>query len=121
MIKTKPDEFKKFNNTLMGNSQRVFIPWYFPCKRNGKDPDPGAILNIDPTSKGSWHHPSARLTVEQAVQLLKRGYNIGISARKGDPLIIIDIDNQKYLDQLPKETLTVISRKRSGCHAFCAF
>ncbi|KKK66602.1 hypothetical protein LCGC14_2962450, partial [marine sediment metagenome] len=44
---------------------------------------------------------------------------LGLSARADDPLIIIDIDNPKFQEQLPKKTLTATSRKRAGSHAFC--
>ena len=90
----------------------------FPCKPNRKDPSPLAIININKESKGSWHHESARLSKEQCIEHIKKGYNIGISARKDDILIIGDIDDRKYFDQLPKNTLTVTSRRRQGWHFF---
>ena len=111
-------EFEKFYALLMQNAPEDYIPWFFPCKPNRKDPDPTAILKIDSTSKGSWHHESARLSKEQCIEHIKQGYNIGISARKDDYLIIGDIDDKKYFDQLPKNTLTITSRKRNGWHFF---
>jgi putative DNA primase/helicase len=112
-------EFEKFYDLLMKNSPENYIPWFFPCEKNGKNPSPEAILNLDSTSKGSWHHIAARLNKEQCIRHIRQGYNIGLSARTGDPLIIIDIDNPFYLNQLPNDTLTTISRKRVGAHAFC--
>ncbi len=70
-------------------------------------------------TKGSWHMPHARLTKEQVIEHIRQGYNIGLSARTDDALIIIDIDEEEYLNQVPKETLIVTSRKRAGLHAFC--
>ena len=112
------DEFNKFYDLLMKDAPEGYKPWFFPCIKNDKAPDGNAILKIDATSKKSWHHESARLSKEQAIEHIKAGGNIGISARKDDPLIIGDIDNEKYLNQLPKKTLTTTSRKRTGAHFF---
>jgi len=111
-------EFEKFYDLLMKEAPEWYIPWFFPCEPCGKDPSSEAILKINSTSKGSWHHQSARLNKAQCIDLIKRGYNIGISARTGDPLILIDVDKSEYLNQLPTNTLTVTSRKRDGAHAF---
>ena len=111
-------EFEKFYTLLMQNAPDDYMPWFFPCKPNRKDPSPLAIINIDKESKGSWHHESARLSKDQCIEHIKAGNNIGISARKDDILIIGDIDDEKYFDQLPKNTLTVTSRKRQGWHFF---
>jgi len=69
-------------------------------------------------AKGSWHGEHARLNKEQVIEHLKQGWNIGISARTGDPLIIGDIDEEEYLNQIPENTLVVTSRKRAGVHFF---
>jgi len=118
-LKERIKQFEKFYHFLMKEAPKNYTPWFFPLQPKGKDPSPQAILNIDSTSKGSWHHESARLTKEQCIEHLKKGYNIGLSARKEDPLIIIDIDEAGYLDQTPTDTLTVTSRKRAGSHSFC--
>ncbi len=111
-------EFEKFYALLMQNAPEGYSPWFFPCEKNGKNPSPEAIFNIDHTSKGSWHHDSARLDYQEVIEHIKMGYNIGISARKNDSLIIGDIDEIKFIEQLPKGTLTTTSRKRVGCHFF---
>jgi len=111
-------QFEKFYHFLMKESPRGYIPWFFPCDKKGKNPSTSAILKINPLSKGSWHHESARLNKEQCIEHLREGYNIGISARTGDPLIIGDIDEAKYMNQMPKDTLTTTSRKRCGGHFF---
>ena len=112
------NEFKIAYDLLMKDAPKGYKAWLFPCKANRKDPSPSAILKIDKTSKGSWHHDSARLSREQAIEHIKAGGNIGLSARKDDPLIIGDVDEEKYLNQLPKNTLTQTSRKRTGAHFF---
>jgi len=114
----KIEYFLKFYNCLMKNAPDKYIPWFFPCMKNGKNPDPKAILKIDSNSKGSWHHESARLSKEQCIEHIKMGYNLGISARKGDKLVIGDIDEKEYLKDVPPNTLTVTSRKRDGIHFF---
>jgi P4 family phage/plasmid primase-like protien len=135
--------FKEFHHYLTENAPEGYNPWFFPCAVRNKNPDPKAIIKRAPPkcpecnqewkydekqkkilcpkckkAKGSWHQPYARLNKKDAVTLIKEGYNIGISARKGDPLCIIDIDSEKYLDQISKDTLVVRSRKRAGMHAF---
>ena len=118
-VEFKLKQFEKFYHFLMKESPKGYVPWFFPCAKNGKNPSHEAILKIDRNSKGSWHHEKARLNKEQVIEHIKRGYNIGLSARKGDSLIIVDIDSEKYLNQIPKDTLTARSRKRAGLHAFC--
>ena len=112
------EQFKKFYDLLMSNAPMEYKPWFFPCDKGGKNPSPLAILKLDKESKGSWHHDSARLDKDEAIKLIKEGYNIGISARNNDALIIGDIDEKEYIDQVPKNTLTSISRKRCGRHFF---
>lgn len=111
-------EFITFYNCLMDNAPSGYTPWFFPCVTKGKNPDPNAIIKINSESKGSWHHESARLNKEQCIKRIKEGGNIGISARRGDPLIIGDIDELEQLSQMPQGTLTTISRKRQGGHFF---
>jgi len=114
----KIKQFEKFYYFLMKEAPKDYIPWFFPCEPNGKDPCSDAIKKIDPSSYGSWHHEKARLNKEQVIEHIKQSYNIGISARKDDPLIIGDVDNPKYMNQTPKNTLTTRSRKRVVGHFF---
>ena len=44
-------EFEKFYALLMQTAPEDYIPWFFPCKPNRKDPDPSAILKIDNANK----------------------------------------------------------------------
>ncbi len=112
------NQFKRFYELLMKNAPLNYKPWFFPCDKGGKNPSALAILKLNRESKGSWHHDSARLDYDEVIEHIQQGYNIGISARNGDPLIIGDIDEKEYLNQVPKETLTAISRKRCGRHFF---
>ena len=142
-MNTSVRDFELFYNSLMQSAPKGYVPWLFPVKANGKDPDALAIgmragtksgcCNADwikvqrgkypktmcskcGTGKGSWKAPWAKLTKEEVVQRLKEGKNYGISARKDDPLVIIDKDTLEAEE--PKETLTVTSRKRIGKHFF---
>ena len=122
MIKTKPEEFVKFHKALMSNAPEGYIPWYFPVKKSNKAPDAQAIAKRSPVeaseNPSSWIAQWARLSFEEAYKRLVSGYNVGIAGRKYDDLIIIDIDHPKYIKYTPK-SLTIISRKRNGRHAFC--
>lgn len=117
-VEFKIAQFEKFYNSLMSNPPEGYTPWFFPCDKQNKNPAPVAIIKIDPLSKGSWHHKSARLNKQQCIEHIKQGWNLGISAREKDALIIGDVDNPKLLDQLPKNTLTCTSRKREAGHFF---
>ena len=112
------EQFELFYTCLMKDAPESFIPWFFACEKNSKNPSPNAILKKDPTSKGSWHHTSARLNKQECIEHIKQGYNIGISARNEDELIIGDIDEVNYINQTPTNTLTNTSRKRDGRHFF---
>jgi len=122
MIKTKPEEFLEFNKLLMENAPKGYIPWYFPVIKNNKAPDGLAIAKRSPKvyegKAGNWKAEWSRLTFDEAYQRLKKGYNVGISARANDELVIIDIDNWKLRKYMPK-TLITKSRKRCGFHCFC--
>ena len=112
------NQFLGFYDLLIKNAPRGYNPWFFPCEKLGKNPCANAILKINSSSKGSWSHESARLSKEQCIEHIKQGYNLGISAREGDPLIIGDVDKVEYLSQVPDKTLITISRKRAGRHFF---
>jgi hypothetical protein len=95
----------------MENAPENYSPWYFPVIAGNKAPD-----GYD--CKGSWKDEKAHLTYEQALERLKSGKNVGLAARKEDPLIIIDIDEYNYTKFSP-DTLIVKSRKRCATHSFC--
>jgi len=121
MQKTKPYELLKFHNLLMSNAPEGYTPWYFPVVKHNKAPDGYAISLKAPkeeTNKGNWKAPWARLTLQEAINRLNHGENVGLAARAEDPLVIIDIDDYSFINQMP-DTLIVTSRKRTGVHGFC--
>jgi putative DNA primase/helicase len=144
MMNTNPQELKIFYECLMQEAPHDYTPWFFPVKRNDKDPDAISIAqragNMSPCcnakwmkvkrekfnkticekcgqGKGSWKAPWARLTINEAMIRLSLEGNIGIAARANDPLTITDIDDPNT-PTIKKETLTTKSRKRTGGHWF---
>lgn len=140
-MNTHPEELVKFHAALMSNAPEGYVPWYFPVNVYDKDPDSFAIsqkagnkstccqaawvyntkkgyeCSTCKISKSSWKAFHARLTYDEAIQRLKDGGNVGISARVNDKLIICDIDKETCLGQL-LPTLTNKSRKRTGRHGY---
>lgn len=141
-MNTNPKEFIKFYNALMSNAPKDYVPWFFPVVTNDKYPDALSIwklsqnhclkCNVDwkklprgnkkiwlcpscGASRSGWKEPHARMNYDQCIQRLKEGGNIGFSARANDPVVIIDKDDPSVED-LKKETLTLISRSRKGKH-----
>lgn len=111
-------QFIKFSKLLKISN---YTPWFFPVQKNGKNPDAIAISKRkykNYSTRFSWKEDHARLTTQECIEYIKQGYNIGIAARQNDQLIIIDIDNPKYTQYLPKETLISKSRSRIGLHGF---
>ena len=119
-IKTKPEEFITFHKALMSNAPADYVPWYFPVSQHNKDPDAfaiGARAPVGEKSRYSWKAQHARLSYEEALDRLEKGYNVGISARLNDPLCIIDIDCFCFVQDMPN-SLIVRSRKGIGLHGF---
>ena len=106
-------QFIKFHNALMSNAPKDWKPYYFPCKKNRKDPDPSMIFMK--TNQFSWKNQNTRLEVKEVINLIEKGFNIGLAGR--GQLINVDIDNEEYVKLLPT-TLTAISRSRKGKHGF---
>ena len=102
------NEFKRFYALLMSNAPEGYIPFLFPLEQRGKDP----LL-----SRGSWTAEKNRLSYDDAIRFLEYGFNVGISARDYDPLVLIDIDDMAAVDDI-KQTLSVITRSRVGTHNY---
>jgi hypothetical protein len=143
-IKTNPDEFIKFYNALMASAPKDYKPWLFPVVANDKFPDALAtytlagdksqccdanwkhIISSQTPNKSywacekclqaraSWKAPHAQMTLDQCVERLKEGGNIGFAARANDPIILLDLDDESVPDI--KETLALQSRRRRGRH-----
>ncbi len=133
------NQFKSFIQLLTKQAPKGYEPWLFPVARSGKNPEGRLIYARAPIKsccgvewvrkdnkivcakceekKGSWLQSWARLTPQEAIELILQGYNIGIAGRSYDPLTIIDIDTPKYTNLLVN-TLIVKSRSRLGLHGF---
>ncbi len=122
LIKTKPLQFIHFHELLMSSAPSDYVPWYFPVSYENKDPDGLTISKNAPSNikgkRGNWKAPWARLSYEEALKRISSGINVGIAARKDDPLQIIDIDEWDKINQMPN-TLIIKSRKRCGVHGYC--
>lgn len=103
-VQTEPEQLVKFYKLLTAN-RSDYQPFLFPLQREGKDP----------WERVSWKNN--RKTLNECLMLMKRGYNIGIAARKEDPLVIIDVDDMSQVPEI-KPTLQCISRKRVGRHNY---
>lgn len=103
-INTRPDELFKFYK-LLTKDKPTYKPFLFPLQREGKDP----------WERVSWKNN--RKTLNECLMLMKKGYNIGIAAKKDDPLVIIDVDDMAQVPEI-KPTLQCISRKRIGRHNY---
>ena len=131
-------EFTKFHNLLMANAPKNYVPWYLPIDKQSKAIDGRVIAGKAPymsccnvewvtviqggekkykktlckecgKTRGSWKQPWARLTFEHCLVLIRLGYNIGLAAREGDDLVIIDIDNYKLASELPETLINNIN------------
>jgi len=106
----RPDEFRQFHDLLTEAAPDDYEPHYFRCRRASKDP---AI------QFGSWKDDDARLSVEEAVDWMQRGGNIGIAGRPDGPLVNVDIDDDEETtpEDVP-ESLRARSRSRTGWHTW---
>lgn len=106
---TDPTEFKRFYDLLMTCAPTNYFPWIFVVDKLDKAPH---------LARGAWSLPKNRITLEQSINLLYRGFNLGIAGME-DHLIIVDIDNEDAIDAdtlIP--TLSIRSRSRTGTHHF---
>lgn len=101
---TNPSEFKIFIELLTKEAPEGYKPHLIALEESGKDPVKGF----------SWEKTG--LTIQQAIDRLKTGKNIGIAALTKDRLIIVDRDDLEI--KRTKKTLTCTSRKRIGEHDF---
>jgi hypothetical protein len=126
-----PEEFRRFDQLLTNSAPDGYTPHYFRCAPASKDPA---------TQYGSWKSDEARLTVEEAVEWMKEGGNVGIAGRGGcrgcgaraspfcprckgegndDQLVNVDIDDDEKTtpDDVPA-SLRARSRSRTGWHTW---
>jgi hypothetical protein len=134
----RPAEFRRFDELLREAAPDGYEPHYFRVRRAGKDPA---------TQFGSWKSEDARLTVEEAVEWMNEGGNVGIAGRGGcrtcggdgldagdtctecdgtgedpehdGPLVNVDIDDDE--ETTPEDVPTSLrarSRSRTGWHTW---
>lgn len=108
--KPDPEEFRRFHELLTDDAPDGYVPHYFRVERASKGPA---------TRYGSWKTESARLTVDEAVEWMKQGGNVGIAGTPDDPLVNMDVDDDEETtpDDHPT-TLRARSRSRSGYHGW---
>ena len=127
----RPDEFRRFDELLTEAAPTGYTPHYFRVAKAGKDPA---------TQFGSWKTEEACLTVDEAVDWMEEGGNIGIAARGGcqgcggraspyceecegegydDDLVNVDIDDDEETTPADVPTsLRARSRSRTGWHTW---
>jgi putative DNA primase/helicase len=103
--KPRLSEFLFFTDLLVKGAPVGYTPHLFKCKKGGKEPVEGI----------SWKSPLARLTVEEALNWMAEGGNIGIAGTADDPLVLVDDDTGKMKI---KATLKSRSRSRKGGHGY---
>lgn len=106
----RPETLLVFLDYLLDDAPPTYIPWLFRCGRHSKAPA---------TEYGSWKAMKNRLTIDQAVEWMLNGGNVGIAGMPDDPLVNVDIDDGEVTrkeDLVP--TLMSRSRSRTGIHGF---
>jgi putative DNA primase/helicase len=102
------NEFIQFINILRSNSIEGYYPWLLRLNPGGKDPIEGI----------SWKSEQARVTIEQAIDYMAHGGNIGIAGTATDNLVNMDCDGGEIQEKEVKPTLMVKTRSRTGKHCF---
>lgn len=110
MSDPRPEEFRRFHELLMKKAPEGYDPYYFRVEAGSKAP---AI------EYGSWKDENNRLTVDEAIDWMEGGGNVGIAGTDGDRLVNVDIDDEDATtpDDI-KPTLVARSRSRTGVHAW---
>ena len=106
---THPHEFKKFTYLLLSNAPKNYVPWFFRCAKESKEP----ALQF-----GSWKNEKNRLNYREAYNWLLQGGNIGIAGTDKDTLVNLDADGGIINTAELKPTLTSRTRSRTGLHCF---
>lgn len=112
-IRTCPEELGEFLSYFPAG----FNPYLFPLEPNGKDPLEDRSWKPGISEKTGKPYHGTRVSKEEAIKLLRDGYNIGIAGTDSDPLSIMDKDDLKAVGP-SKLTLSTKSRKQIGEHHF---
>jgi threonine dehydrogenase-like Zn-dependent dehydrogenase len=99
-------EFIAFIKLLGANSPENYSPYLIRLNPGGKDPIEGV----------SWKSPAGKLTINQAIDYMKHGGNIGIAGTTDDNLVNMDNDGGIVQESEVKPTLMVKTRSRIGRH-----
>lgn len=108
-MQPKPEALLLFIDCLMKTAPPDYKPWLFRCGKHSKVPA---------TEYGSWKDEKNRLIVDEAIEWMLAGGNIGIAGMEDDPLVNVDLDGGGVRKEILKPTLTSRSRSRTGMHAF---
>ncbi|MFC7007754.1 bifunctional DNA primase/polymerase [Halalkalicoccus salilacus] len=106
----RPDVFRRFHDLLMADAPDGYEPYYFRVVAAGKAPA---------TTFGSWKADDARLSVDDAIEWMKQGGNVGIAGTFDDELVNLDVDDDE--ETTPADhpaTLRARSRSRTGYHGW---
>ncbi|WP_338739852.1 bifunctional DNA primase/polymerase [Haloplanus salilacus] len=105
----RPEEFRRFHQALTAEAPDGYEPHYFKVQPAGKAP----------ARCGSWKTDEARLTIDEAIEWLRNGGNVGVAGRPDDPLINVDIDDDEATTPADVPTsLRARSRSRTGWHTW---
>ena len=104
----KTEEFINFVKWLRVTAEDNYSPWLIRLNQGSKDPISGI----------SWKSPEAKLTIDQAVDYMKHGGNVGIAGTTADNLVNMDCDGGVIQESEVKTTLMVKTRSRTGKHCF---
>jgi putative DNA primase/helicase len=112
-IHTCPEELEEFLSYCPAD----FNPYLFPLEPNGKDPLEDYSWKPGISKRTGKPYTGTRVPKEDAVKLLRDGYNIGIAGTDSDRLSIMDKDDLEAVGA-SKITLATKSRKQIGEHHF---
>ena len=106
----RPDMFRRFHDLLMADAPDGYVPHYFRVTPAGKAPA---------MTFGSWKTDDARLSVDDAIEWMEQGGNVGIAGTPDDELVNLDVDDDE--ETTPADhpaTLRARSRSRVGYHGW---
>ena len=106
--KWRANEFKTFMNLLMQKAPPNYTPHLLLLEKEGKNPIPYV----------SWKDKENVPTIQQAIDWILQGGNIGIAGMSDDFLVNIDLDGKDADKKTLPQTLTTRSRSRIGIHGF---
>jgi len=121
----RPDELKRFHELISKRTrmQPVYLVLEKPyairsirTDKDGKEFAEAVVHGKDPISSesGGW----VEVGIDEAIEYMTKGHNIGIVAAEGSGLVLVDIDIPELVEDVKEDTLTIASRKRIGRHYY---